>query len=253
MELHLIRNALITLNYAGKRILIDPDLAEQHARPSFTGKSPNPTVGLPLPIDTIVADLDLIIVSHLHKDHFDAVDPLPKDLPLICQPSDQARIAEQGFSQIEPLESERDWQGIQITRTGGSHGLGEVGKLMGNVSGFVLRAPNEPTVYWVGDSVLYNEVEQILDSVQPDIVISHSCGASWPDSTGQRQLIVMDAEQTIALAQRLPNALVVATHMEAVDHATVSRAELRAAADAAGIPAERLLIPNDGDTVRFDS
>lgn len=253
MQLQLIRNALIKLNYAGKSILIDPDLAEQHARPSFTGKSPNPTIGLPLPVDAIVSDLDLIIVSHLHKDHFDAVDPLPKAVELICQPGDQGRIAEHGFSQIAVLESERDWQGIQITRTSGSHGLGEVGKLMGNVSGFILRAPNEPTVYWVGDSVLYNEVEQILDSVQPDIVITHSCGARWPDSAGERQLIVMDAEQTIAVAQRLPNAIVVATHMEAVDHATVSRAELRAATHAAGIPAERLLIPNDGDLLSFDS
>ncbi len=251
MQLQLIRNALIKLNYAGKCILIDPDLAQQHARPSFTGKSPNPTVGLPLPIEEIVAGLDLIIVSHLHRDHFDAVDPLPKDLPLICQPGDQERIAEQGFKQIEVLESERDWQSIRITRTGGSHGLGEVGTLMGKVSGFILRTPNEPTVYWVGDSVLYNEVERILDNVQPDVVITHSCGARWPDSAGQRQLIVMDAEQTIAVAQRLPKATIVATHMEAVDHATISRAELRAAADAAGIAAERLLIPNDGDSLQL--
>jgi hypothetical protein len=40
--------------------------------------------------------------------------------------------------------------------------------------------------------------------------------------------------------------------MEALDHATISRAELRAAADAAGIPAARLLIPADGELLSFE-
>jgi len=46
--------------------------------------------------------------------------------------------------------------------------------------------------------------------------------------------------------------IVIATHMEALDHATISRAELRAAAVAAGIPATRLLIPADGEVLSFD-
>jgi hypothetical protein len=40
--------------------------------------------------------------------------------------------------------------------------------------------------------------------------------------------------------------------MEALDHATISRAELRAVADAAGIPATGLLIPADGEELRFE-
>jgi hypothetical protein len=39
--------------------------------------------------------------------------------------------------------------------------------------------------------------------------------------------------------------------MEVLDHATISRAELRAAAVAAGIPATRLLIPADGEKLSF--
>jgi len=62
----------------------------------------------------------------------------------------------------------------------------------------------------------------------------------------------MDAEQTVALAQAAPDSTIIATHMEALDHATISRAELRAAADAAGIPATRLLIPADGELLRFE-
>jgi hypothetical protein len=62
----------------------------------------------------------------------------------------------------------------------------------------------------------------------------------------------MDADQTIAVAQAAPASIVIASHMEALDHATISRAELRAAAVAAGIPATRLLIPADGEELSFE-
>src|SRR5215213_4619558 len=247
MQLQLIRNATLRLRYAGHTILIDPDLAAKHSRPSFTGRSPNPMVDLPVPIDEILAGIDLLIVSHLHRDHFDAVEPIPAALPLLCQPGDEARIAERGFTQVTPLADTLDWGGIHLTRTAGQHGTGAVGRIMGAVAGFVFAADGEPTIYWAGDTILYAEIYAVIERYQPDIVITHSCGARWPDDAGERQLIVMDAEQTIALAQAVSSSIVIATHMEALDHATVSRAELRAAADAAGLPAARLLIPADGE------
>jgi hypothetical protein len=61
----------------------------------------------------------------------------------------------------------------------------------------------------------------------------------------------MDAAQAIALCEATPASTIIATHMEALDHATVSRAELRAAADANGITPARLLIPDDGATIEL--
>jgi hypothetical protein len=71
----------------------------------------------------------------------------------------------------------------------------------------------------------------------------------WPDSAGERHLIVMDAAQTLEICRLAPNSTVIATHMEALDHATVSRSELRAEAERIGINSERLRIPADGETV----
>ena len=79
---------------------------------------------------------------------------------------------------------------------------------------------------------------------KPDIIVTHSCGARWDGD-----LIVMDEAQTITVCKAAPSARVIATHMEALDHATVSRADLRRAADATGIAATRLLIPEDGETL----
>jgi L-ascorbate metabolism protein UlaG (beta-lactamase superfamily) len=201
MRLRLIRNATLKLSYAGQTILIDPDLAAKHARPSFTGRSANPMVDLPLPPATIAADLDGIVVSHLHRDHFDAVEALPAALPLFCQPGDEARISERGFAQVLPIDDELAWNGIRLTRTGGEHGTGAVGRVMGAVSGFVFAAAGEPTLYWAGDTVNCPAVTDAIARFQPDIIVTHSCGARWPDDEGTRQLIVMDAEQTIAVCR----------------------------------------------------
>jgi hypothetical protein len=67
-------------------------------------------------------------------------------------------------------------------------------------------------------------------------------GAIWDDT-----LIVMDAEQTVATAEVAPRATVIATHMEALDHATVSRDALRAHAAPRRLSPERLLVPADGE------
>ncbi|MBE0691299.1 MAG: hypothetical protein IH587_14365 [Anaerolineae bacterium] len=84
------------------------------------------------------------------------------------------------------------------------------------------------------------------------MIVTHSCGAKWPDSAGQRHLIVMDAAQTIETCRLAPDAIVVATHMEALDHATISRAALRAQADDAGIDAYHLHIPADGESLTIE-
>jgi hypothetical protein len=61
----------------------------------------------------------------------------------------------------------------------------------------------------------------------------------------------MNATQTINVCRATPNAIVVATHMESVDHATVSRGDLRALAEIEKINPHQLLIPKDGETIHF--
>jgi L-ascorbate metabolism protein UlaG (beta-lactamase superfamily) len=253
MILQLIRNATLRLTYADETILIDPDLAAPFTRPSFTGRSANPMVALPLPIATITQSLSMILVSHLHRDHFDAVELLPASLPLLCQPGDEERIAARGFERVIPVAETLRWNRIQITRVGGQHGAGAVGQLMGAVSGFVLAAAGEPTLYWAGDTIDGPDVADTIARFQPAVIVTHSCGATWPDETGARQLIVMDAAQTIAVCRAAATSTIIATHMESLDHATVSRAALRAAADAAGIDPAQLLIPADGETITYGS
>ena len=249
MQIQQIRNATLRITYAGGRFVTDPVLSPKHAFDSFAGISRNPLTDLPCTPQEVVDDIDFVIISHLHPDHFDraAQDMLPKDMPVFCQPGDEKRLAKKGFNSVKIIEQSETWQGIKVSRTHGQHGTGIWAERMGKVSGYVFQAENEPTVYWAGDTIWCDEVRQALEEFRPDIIITHSCGAKFPDSDP----IIMDAEQTVAVCRAVPEAIVIATHMEALDHATVSRADLRASAEREGIEPHQLLIPADGEILSF--
>jgi L-ascorbate metabolism protein UlaG (beta-lactamase superfamily) len=245
MQLQLIRNATMKFEYAGHHFLTDPFLAAKHTRPTYAGKSPNPLVDLPCTPQEILDGMEMVIISHLHSDHFDpaAQELLPKEMPIFCQAGDKEKIAAKGFSNVTPIADSIVWEGITITRVNGQHGSGDVLQDMGNASGFILQAENEPTVFWAGDTIWTESIADTIARVQPQVIITHSCGAVWGDNV----LIVMDATQTVEVCRASKNGVVVAIHMDALDHATVSRQELRAYAGENGIGADKLLIPADGE------
>ena len=247
MQIRLIRNATMRLTYFGREFLLDPFLAPSKTLESFAGISPNPIVGLPCPAGEVLAGAEVVVLSHLHIDHFDplAQESLAKDIPIFCQPDDEDRIAAMGFRDITPIIDSATWQGITINRCPGRHGSGALAEQMGRVSGFVFGAVGEPTLYWAGDTVWYDEVQSTIEHFRPDVIITHSSGAKFGDSDP----IVMDAEQTIAVCREAPEATVIAVHMESLDHGTVTRTDLRMVADHAFIQPDQLRIPADGDRI----
>lgn len=250
MKLQLIRNATMKFTYAGHTLLTDPMLSPKDAFDGFAGIARNPTVELPFPVEEILDGLGAVVVSHTHADHLDpaAIAAIPKETPLFCQPGDKSKMVEYGFYAVTPVDTTLTWKGLTLSRTGGAHGKGAILKRMGEVSGFVFQGKNEPTVYWVGDSIWYDTVQAAIETHSPDIIITHSGGATLPGHAP----IIMDAEQTLAVAQAAPNAVVVAIHMEALDHCGVGRRELRRMASEIGISPERLMIPEDGETIRLE-
>ena len=251
MQLQLIRSATLRLAYAGRRYLVDPWLAPKNGGLSYAGGSRSPLVGLPLPVDEIVRGIDAVIVSHLHSDHFDdsarrALDP---GVRLICAERDADAIRDHGFRNVVPVsETVRDGTAT-IAVAPGRHGPEEVLADMGEVSGFVLRAEGEPTVYWAGDTIFCDAVRTTIKAVEPDVIVVHACGATW---RGMGPL-VMDEGMVAEVLRSAPAATVVATHLDAVDHATVGRDSLTTFfAGHPGLRA-RLLVPADGETLDFST
>jgi L-ascorbate metabolism protein UlaG (beta-lactamase superfamily) len=207
----------------------------------------NPLVDLPFDDETlhrVLGEISGVLVTHLHNDHWDAraVELLDKALPILCQPEDEARIRERGFSDVRPVVTEQIFYGISFTRTPGQHGTGEIGRRMAPVSGFVVRDPIEPTLYIAGDTIWCDDVAEVLQRDQPAVTIVNSGGARF--LTGDP--ITMTAEDVVQVCRAAPATRVIATHLEAINHCLVTRADLRDVLVAAGV-AEQVTIPADGE------
>ncbi|NNE76900.1 MAG: MBL fold metallo-hydrolase [Pricia sp.] len=252
MKIQLIRNATLKIHYGGHVFLIDPYLGKKHTQPPFAGISKNPTVNVPFSAKEILNGTDVIFISHLHPDHFDeaAEKIISKNHPIVCQLEDLDVLKSKGFTNVEALITERFISEVRITRTPGQHGHGKRLQMMGKVSGYIFEHPKEPTLYWMGDTIWYQEVQDIVQLYTPDVIVTHSCGAIW--KKGELP-VIMDDKQTIAVCTFAPYAKVIATHMEALDLATVSRNELRKHADVNMVSDSQLIIPRDGEQIIIDT
>ena len=249
MRLRLIRHATLIVELAGRCVLVDPMLDPARARPPVENTSNdrrNPLVELPEPVELLVRNLDAVLVTHLHADHLDetAVDLLPKDVPLLCQPPDEGTLRDRGFTDVRPIDAAGELYGIAVARTGGRHGTGKIAEMLAPVSGFVLSGPGEPSLYVAGDTVWCDEVATALDEHRPDVVVVNAGGARFTEGDP----ITMTADDIEAVTAHAPGARVVAVHLEAVNHCLETRADLHQRLRDAGL-IERVTVPEDGALV----
>jgi len=249
MKLTLIRNATMILEYGGKTFVVDPYLADKHSHPPFGGISDNPTVDLPMTKSEVLSGIEGVLVTHLHPDHFDedAKHMLPKTMDVFCTVDDAEKLTEMGFRMLHLVADSRNWDEIEITRVEAQHGRGKWAERLAPVSGYVLKADGEPSIYITSDTIMYEGVREAILKHQPDVVVTCSGGAHF----GDEDIIIMDDIETIELAQLASEAQIVAVHLESLDHCPVTRTGLRQAADEAGISTERFHIPADGETLEL--
>jgi L-ascorbate metabolism protein UlaG (beta-lactamase superfamily) len=120
--------------------------------------------------------------------------------------------------------------------------------MLAPVSGFVLRAPAEPTLYIAGDTIWCAEVQQALERYTPDVIVLNAGGARFLEGDP----ITMTPEDVIEVCRSAPQAQVIAVHMEAINHCLVTRADLAFQLEAARV-IDQAAIPQDGDWVQLRS
>jgi L-ascorbate metabolism protein UlaG (beta-lactamase superfamily) len=250
MKIRHIRHATMMIEFRGQRFLLDPMLSPAGSMPPVAGVadlSKNPLVDLPVDPASLVS-ADALIITHLHTDHLDqaALELLPRDLITICQPEDQPSLISLGFTNLVAIDEPVVWADIRIIRVGGQHGTGKIGMKMGPVAGFVLQAADEPTLYITGDTIWCPEVAAAIDMYAPAVMISYAGCARF----GVGDPITMGPADVLAMVRKAPAALVIAVHMEAWNHCSLTRNELRQFLEQHGIN-QQVFIPADGEELEL--
>jgi L-ascorbate metabolism protein UlaG (beta-lactamase superfamily) len=113
---------------------------------------------------------------------------------------------------------------------------------MGTVSGFVLAANGEPTIYIAGDTIWCPAVNAAIETHHPDVIVVNSGAAQFNFGAP----IIMTDQDVIKVCQTAPQAKVVAVHMEAVNHCRLRRQALAEEVKKGGV-SQQVAIPQDGD------
>lgn len=220
MRAQLVRHATLILHSSLGRILVDPMLRPAGSSPPIENTPnprANPLVELPIGIDEVLDGIDLCLVTHLHRDHFD--DLVPLDVPILTQPESADELRARGHTNVVTQHP-----GIPMTR--GRHGTGEIGRAMGPVSGWVVDG-----VYVTGDTILCDEVHEAIERHTPRAIVVNAGGARFNDGDP----ITMTAAEVAQL-----DGTVVVVHLEAINHCLEPRSAYAGA-----------IVPSDGEVLEL--
>lgn len=260
MKITQLRNATIVLEFQSGGspvvLLIDPMLAPQGALPTlkyFGGaRRRNPLVELPQGSESLLSRVTHALITHCQRGHFDHLDRAGKHflreqgIPVFCMPRDRKYLHERGLV-VQSLRGahRQPFLDGHITPIPCVHGHGLVGRLMEHGYGYFIELPGEPSVYIAGDTLLTDEVRRCLGHLAPAVSILPAGGARF-DLGGA----VLMGKDDILQACGITPGVVVANHLEALDHCPTTREELIAAAASFGLE-KRLRVPADGASLEF--
>ena len=244
----------MVIEYADQVILIDPMLSPVGVMPPlayFRFKArKNPIAPLPESSESLLSRVTHCLITHKHPDHIDqaAVTFLVKHkISVTCSIHDERRFRKMGINVVQAVDywKRTSFLGGKIEGIPARHGYGFVAKPMGNVMGFYLEFPGQPSVYLSSDTIYTNEVKKVLIEYKPDISVVAS-------GTAQLDIfkpLLMTVEDIMRFVQDAPGK-VIANHMEAVNHCPTTRTHLKEALAKAGL-LDKVLIPQDGECMHF--
>ncbi len=196
-------------------------------RPGFPGTARselrNPLVELPFSRDKIV-DVDAVIVTHTHDDHWDAaaIAAIPKTLPVFAQhEADAALLRSRGFQDLRLLSADSEFAGVRLQKTtSGQHGSDRTYAVpaMAERTGRGLRRGVSPSAgedaVAGGDTIWRDDIAADLLKLRPDVVVLNA-GYAHVIGFGP---IIMGKEDLLNVHFTLPEAKIMAIHLEAVNH-----------------------------------
>jgi L-ascorbate metabolism protein UlaG (beta-lactamase superfamily) len=219
--LRFIGTATTLIRYAGFTVLTDPNFLHRGQRVylgkgRWTARRTDPA----MEIDEL-PELDLVVLSHLHGDHFDRVakQRLDRSAPVVTTPAAARKLSRWGFA----TRALRTWQSTAVHRDGamlrvtalpGRHAPGAVKALFPPVMGSLLEitAPDRPPLrlYVSGDTLMYDDLKEIaVRHPDLDVGVLHLGGTKVFGL-----LLTMDGKQGVDLLEMLRPRHAVPVHFD---------------------------------------
>ena len=201
-----VGTATVIIRYAGFTILTDPNFlhAGDHVHLGYglrSQRQTNPAVEI-----EDLPPLDLVLLSHLHGDHFDRVaeEKLDKRVPIITTPHAARYLEGKGF---RPPAALGTWESIlvhkgdarlRVTAMPGTHAPGPLRKVLPPVMGSMLEfgtaeGDTRLRLYITGDTLIHNRLREIPQRYpEIDLALLHLGGTRVLGL-----LVTMDADQGV--------------------------------------------------------
>jgi len=201
-----VGTATVVLRYAGFTILTDPNFlhAGDHVHLGYglrSERQTNPAIEI-----EDLPPLDLVLLSHLHGDHFDRVAEakLDKRVPIITTPHAARYLEGKGFRPPAALDT---WESIlvrkgdaqlRVTAMPGTHAPGPLRKVLPPVMGSMLEfgtteGGTRLRLYITGDTLIHDRLREIPRRYpEIDLALLHLGGTRVLGL-----LVTMDADQGV--------------------------------------------------------
>jgi L-ascorbate metabolism protein UlaG (beta-lactamase superfamily) len=224
------------LEYAGLRILLDPTFDPPREYADRAGDTLVKTVGPGVSLEDI-GTVDLVLLSH--HEHEDNLDVSGRELVKRTLTLTTAKAGVDlgkpaiGLDCWEMHRVESSTTTVTVTAAPALHGPPGIERIVGPVTGFVLEAPGEPTVYVSGDNASLDLVRQIaerFESIDVAVLFAGAARVSTVDAA-----LTLSSPDAAAAARILGAQKVVGLHTEDWAHFSESRADLTAAFAGTGL------------------
>jgi L-ascorbate metabolism protein UlaG (beta-lactamase superfamily) len=223
-----VGNATVLLELGPFTVLTDPNFLHAGQRVHLGYGLTSKRLREPAMQPEDLPDLDAVVLSHLHGDHWDRVATrrLDRDLPVITTPHAARRL--QGLRGFHRATGLRTWQQHELLRDGmvlrvtalpGMHAPGLLGKALPPVMGSMVElgdAGGEVVrrVYLTGDTLMFPGLQEIARRY-PEIPVAvvHLGGTRLPGG----KMVTMDGKQGTELVQLLRPGVVHPVHTDDYD------------------------------------
>ena len=252
MKITQIRNATLIIEVQDNFILVDPMLADQSTLPKlryFKSNQRNPLVGLPDSFHQLQKQINYALITHCQKGHFDHLDRAgvnwlrKNNITTFCTTRDVNYLSKKGIVTQAFEKNVSAFFNGSIQQISATHTTGWLTPFMEHGVGYFIKLENEPSLYLMGDTILTDEIREFICHNQPNYIVAPTGKAQFDIGAP----LLLSEEDIIELAS-LSTGIIIANHMDALDHCRISRKDLAIILKEHHL-VERFIIPNDGETL----